>query len=246
MEKRSTRSKNKLDSKNSNDCKKSRRILLGIVVFVVILVGTAGIYVADDYPAGSTAKNILEEKNVVIREQNWLYLNSPSDEVGIIFYPGAKVEYTAYLPLMKELYEEGLDCFLVEMPFNLAILGSNRAEAVMAAHPEIKTWYMAGHSMGGAFASNFASKHSEDISGVILLGAYLYGDYPAEKSLTIYGSEDQVLNRDKITYEDHVYVIDGGNHAQFGDYGVQKGDGTASISPEEQWRQAVELIMDFL
>lgn len=42
------------------------------------------------------------------------------------------------------------------------------------------------------------------------------------------------------------YAIEGGNHAQFGNYGEQKGDGAALISAEEQQQQAVQFILDCL
>ncbi|MDO4650796.1 MAG: alpha/beta fold hydrolase [Eubacteriales bacterium] len=226
--------------------KKTRRILVGILLVLIALAAMAGVYVSDYYHAGDTAAAIQKDESIVVKEQNWLYLKAKSDEIGLIFYPGAKVEYSAYLPLMKNLQEKNINCFLVKMPGNLAILGSNRGEQVIEAHPEIQKWYLGGHSMGGAFASSYASKHSEKISGVILLGAYLYGDYPVEQSVTIYGEQDQVLNRSKITYEENVHVLAGGNHAQFGDYGEQKGDGTASITPEEQWTQTTEWIIEFL
>ncbi len=229
-----------------------RHPLRAICIFILLLLvaASAGIYVytADYYHAGETAISISQSEELK-EYAHWLELTAESDKdemTGLIFYPGAKVEYTAYLPLLKKLQAEGIHCFLVEMPLNLAFLGKNRAEDIITAHPEIDAWYMAGHSLGGAFASAFASDHSDEIEGVILLGAYLYGTYPVEKSLTIYGSEDLVLNREKITYDTNVYVIEGGNHAQFGDYGVQKKDGTAKVSAEEQIEETVTLMTDFI
>ncbi len=82
--------------------------------------------------------------------------------------------------------------------------------------------------------------------GVALLGAYVYGCYPVDRSITIYGSEDLVLSRDKMTYTDNIHMLDGGNHAQFGDYGAQKGDGTATMTAEEQLAQTVQLLQTFM
>lgn len=111
--------------------------------------------------------------------------------------------------------------------------------------PEIRHWYIAGHSIGGAMASQFASSHPDQADGLILLGAYLYGDYPPEDTLTIYGSLNQSVE-DKIDYTENIVEIEGGNHAQFGNYGPQKGDLPAGISAEEQQRQTVEVIQSFL
>ncbi len=220
------------------------RRILTVLLLAVLLTGVGfRVYTAKYYRAGDTAMQILQDDADVVSEQDWLYIKGDEEgATGLIFYPGAKVEHTAYLPLMKRFADEGINCFLVEMPFHLAIFGRNRAEKVMQAHPEIDTWYMAGHSLGGAAASAFAAGHEEETAGVILLGSYLYGDFPEMLSVTIFGSEDMVLNRKKITYEYNVYVIEGGNHAQFGDYGEQKGDGTAGISADEQIAQTVERV----
>ena len=132
------------------------------------------------------------------------------------------MEAAAYLPLLNQLRQTGLTCILVEMPFYLAIFDVNAAEDVMAQFPDIQHWYIAGHSMGGAMASQFASEHPDEVDGLILLGAYLYGDYPPADTLTVYGSLNQSVE-DEIDYTENVVEIQGGNHAQFGNYGPQEG-----------------------
>ena len=155
------------------------------------------------------------------------------------------MEAAAYLPLLNQLRQTGLTCILVEMPFHLAIFDVNAAEDVMAQFPDIQHWYIAGHSMGGAMASQFASEHPDEVDGLILLGAYLYGDYPPADTITVYGSLNQSVE-DKIDYTENVVEIEGGNHAQFGNYGPQKEDMPATISAEEQQAQTVEAISDFI
>ena len=80
---------------------------------------------------------------------------------------------------------------------------------------------------------------------MILLGAYIYGDYPPEDTLTIYGSLNHSVE-DKLDYTENVVEIQGGNHAQFGSYGLQRGDPPAEITPQEQQARTVEAISDFL
>lgn len=120
-----------------------------------------------------------------------------------------------------------------------------RAEDVIAQFPEMQHWYIAGHSMGGAMASKFASDHPDQVDGLILMGAYIYGDYPEEKTLTIYGSLNQSVE-DHIDYTENIVEIEGGNHAQFGNYGPQRGDLPAAISAQEQQAQTVAAIAVFL
>ena len=127
----------------------------------------------------------------------------------------------------------------------MAIFDSDAAADVITDHPEIQHWYIAGHSMGGAMASSFAADHSSDIDGLILLGAYIYGDYPDNDTLTIYGSLNESV-AEKITYDDNIVVIEGGNHAQFGNYGPQDGDKPATISAEEQQIETVDAMAAFI
>ena len=65
----------------------------------------------------------------------------------------------------------------------------------------------------------------------------------------VVGTKDQVLNRDKYAqYESNlpedttVLEIVGGNHAYYGNYGEQDGDGEATITREEQQAEAVEAL----
>lgn len=143
------------------------------------------------------------------------------------------------------------------MPYNLAIFDMDAAEQVMAAHEEIEHWYIAGHSLGGAMAANYMSSQeaNDKIEGLILLASYSTGDLSHTDIgvLSIYGSEDQVLNRESLE-EGRAYMpidyeeicIEGGNHAYYGNYGEQKGDGVASISREEQQEQTKTLITEFI
>ncbi|WP_125114872.1 alpha/beta fold hydrolase [Agathobaculum sp. Marseille-P7918] len=226
-----------------------KKWLLAGGIFLLILAILAGAfiwYVSDYYRAEDVALEVLAQDST-IKVQDNLTILSPSypTNTAIIFYPGAKVEAEAYLPLLEQIRQLGVTCILVHMPFHMAIFDANAAEEVMAQFPEYQHWYMAGHSMGGAMASQFAADHPDEVDGLILLGAYLYGDYPEEDTLTIYGSLNQSVE-DKIDYTENIVEIEGGNHAQFGNYGPQKGDLPATISAEEQQKQTVEAIRSFL
>lgn len=226
--------------------KKLIRVLAAVLLLLAILAGAFFWYVSDYYRAEDVALEVLAQNDGIVTQDN-LTILSPSyqSDTAIIFYPGAKVEAEAYLPLLDQIRQTGITCILVDMPFHMAIFDSNAAEDVMTQFPEIEHWYLAGHSMGGAMASKFAAEHSDEVDGLILMGAYIYGDYPDEDTLTIYGSLNQSVE-DHIDYTENIVEIEGGNHAQFGNYGLQKGDPMAEISAEEQQKQTVEAIEAFL
>ena len=165
------------------------------------------------------------------------------------------MEYTSYLPLMEKISEAGYTCILVKMPFNLAVFNVNAAEKIIKEFPDITNWYIGGHSLGGAMASSFAGNNTEKLKGLVLLGAYPASDLSSTRLalLSIYGEHDQVLNKDKFEKnkayapEDTLYIeIPGGNHAYFGSYGQQQGDGAAAITNEEQQGLTAEAIIEFI
>ena len=227
---------------------KQRLRMAAIITLAVLAVLTGGFlwYVSDYYRAEDTALAVLaQEDSITVRDNLTILSPSYPTDTAVIFYPGAKVEGAAYLPLLDQLRQTGVTCILVEMPFHMAIFDPDAALDVIPQFPEIRHWYIAGHSMGGAMASQFASSHPDQADGLILLGAYLYGDYPPEDTLTIYGSLNQSVE-DKIDYTENIVEIEGGNHAQFGNYGPQKGDLPATISAQDQQAQTVEAIANFL
>lgn len=227
---------------------RTHRVRRALCILLAVLIFSAGgfiFYVSDVYPADAAAQALLDTPGVQAEEGLITLLPEETSDTAILFYPGAKVEATAYLPLLDQLRDEGFICFLVPMPFNMAIFDSDAATEVIDAHPEITHWYLAGHSMGGAMASSYAAGHPVTTSGLILLGAYLYGDYPTDRTLTIYGSLNESV-AEKIDYSENVVVIEGGNHAQFGNYGPQNGDAPAKISASEQQAQSVRAITDFI
>lgn len=223
-----------------------KRFLILFIIFIITLASVFFIYVSDYYKAEDVAIEVMQDSKSIKVDSN-LTILSPTipSENALIFYPGAKVENTAYLPILQKLTQRGITCILVKMPFNMAIFDVDAANEVFERLPKIKNWYIGGHSMGGAMASKFAAEHKEKVKGVILLGAYIYGDYSPKDTLTIYGSFNSDLEKN-INYDENIVIIKGGNHAQFGNYGRQKGDPEATISSEEQQNIAVDAITEFI
>lgn len=238
---------------------KTKKVFGFLTMLVLVLAGIFLIYTNDDYDANDQALAAIEsDKTVKVTGVDPLYF-SPIDQAeaqtGIIFYPGGKVAYESYAPLMRELAEEGYAAFLVDVPFGLAVFDIKAAKDVMADHPEISKWYVAGHSLGGSMAAIYAAEAHEQLAGLILLASYSTADLSetALNVLSIYGSEDAVLNSESVEKNRSLLpgnhkeiIIEGGNHAQFGNYGEQAGDGEATISANEQQHATVEAITNLL
>ena len=247
-----------MNSKNIQNNKRiGLKIIIGVAIVIAVLALVFAGYVGNYYHAANPAEAISDTETVQVIQTDTGYLyDGPGEEDALIFYPGAKVEAAAYGPLMKKLAAEGIDCFLVEMPFNLAVFGINKADNILETYgADYSHWYMAGHSLGGAMAANYISKHEDDFDGLVLLAAYTATDISGLdiRTVNIYGTNDGVLNMDKLSdsydlmpEDSRAVQIAGGNHAQFGDYGEQKGDGIAEISVEEQQRQTVDAIVEFV
>ena len=236
--------------------KKLKIALLVILALIIIALGYGLWYLNDYSPAEPSVNALLKEsENVSVNKiDNGLFLDGPGNESALVFYPGAKVEYTSYLPLLINLSADGVDCFLVEMPFNLAIFGHDSADSIINDNQyNYDKWYISGHSLGGSMAALYAKNHPNKLNGLILLAAYSSEDLGNLSVLSVYGSNDKILN--KKTYDESKdfidcnlteCVIDGGNHVQFASYGNDSNDGVASISPQEQRKQTEKAILDFI
>lgn len=241
-----------------NNIKRNRKrnVIFLLLLLVCLLAAGGAWYVGDYYECEEEVQSYFQNSGPVKIEEidNGLLLDGPGSENAFIFYPGAKVEYTAYVPLLYQLAENGTDVFLLKMPCNLAFLGMNRADDIISSY-EYAHWYLGGHSLGGAMAAAYAAKHLDCLDGLILLAAYPTKSLQSEEFsvLSLYGSEDGVLQMEKVEQgraympDDYTEIcIRGGNHAQFGNYGVQKKDGEATLSREEQQRQTVRAICEMM
>lgn len=245
--------------KNETEKKKRKRIkLFGGILGVLCLLLLGGFsYVKDCYkplPEALEATKSTDSVQVVINQKDMVFVPEKI-EAGLIFYPGAKVEYEAYAPLMQKLAQNNILCVLVHMPGNMAMFDLDAADEIPSRFPKVQNWYMAGHSLGGAMAAVYTKKHLDEISGIIFLAAYSTEDLSTSdlKVLSIYGSEDRVLNmgnyeKDKqnLPHGTKEVIIQGGCHAYFGMYGPQKGDGNPSISSEAQLNQTKEAILSLI
>ena len=224
--------------------KKKVLVILLVMVATVLVVGTW--YANDYYRADMEAIELFASEKSISAEilnDNTIIFAPEKADTGLIFYPGGKVEYTAYMSLMQECAEQGILCVLLEMPLNLAVLDINAADGIQEQYPQITEWYIGGHSLGGSMAASYLEKNIDAYEGLVLLGSYSTVDLSETdlKVLSVYGSEDNVLNPEKYEkYKTNLpddykeVIIEGGCHAYFGMYGMQSGDGIPLITNEEQ------------
>jgi pimeloyl-ACP methyl ester carboxylesterase len=180
------------------------------------------------------------------------FLPASSDgKTALIFICGSGISAYAYAPLLRPIAEAGYPVFMVKLPYRFAPLGSHkqaavdRARGVITAHPEVSHWVIAGHSLGGALAARVAQSDAGALSAMVLIGT----THPKEDDLSflqipvtkVYASNDGVAPPDRILSNQGLLPkhtkwveIKGGNHSQFGRYGHQLFDGTATISRDEQ------------
>jgi len=234
-------------------------IILGIVLgLIAIFIAASAVYISDSYAPKEEALHTIEspaEGIRVIRENDALVFLPENPVAGMIFYPGGKVQCESYAPLMEKCAQQGILCVLVHVNGNLAFLEMNAADGWQEKYPEIQDWYLCGHSLGGVAASAYLEKNAAQYKGLILLGSYSTKDFSDSdlKVLTIVGSEDNVVNwesREKamanLPASTEKMIIPGGCHAYFGNYGEQSGDGSASISAEEQQQITSDAIASFI
>lgn len=237
-----------------------RRFLLGLLGLLILGVIGFTVWALNPPPPMANALSALQSDTVVVNTDRWLEFTPTAVQptIGVIFYPGGRVDPRAYAPAAQAIAAQGYYVAIVPMLFNLAIFSPNRADDVIAAQPTIQQWVIGGHSLGGAMAANYAYNHAEKVAGL-----FLWASYPADNNslgdraelavTSIYGRSDGLISAADIEQstinlppQTAFVAIEGGNHAQFGWYGDQSGDAPATISREEQQQQAVAATLRLL
>ena len=255
---------------NSKRKRRGKRALIAAgTAFALILIFAVffRVYVMDYYHADNviinSVKNVFDGKvHTYSNDDGMVFLPACKEyKAVIVFYPGGKVEYTAYSPFMYELAGRGYVCILPRMPENLAFLRIDAIDILdkyigdNAERVQGLNWYLAGHSLGGVAAAAYLNDSPErEYEGLILCASYTTQDFSDRdlRLLSIYGSNDKVLNmesyeKNKANWpaESEEIIISGGIHSYFGSYGIQKGDGQPEMSNAEQIKEAADHIADW-
>ena len=193
---------------------------------------------------------------------------------GLMFYIGGLVDPHAYVNWASEFAVEGdgHKVVIVKMPANLAVLAANKGKGLTEEFEEIERWVVGGHSLGGAMACTLVDDNRSLFEGLVLMAAYPASSVDLSDwsgtVLSISASNDGYTTEDEIenskaqlptemvvnsindiieTTENRslFYEIEGGIHSYFGDYGLQEGDGTPTITQEEQQTIIVDWLQAF-
>lgn len=231
--------------------------LISILAIIMIVFLSFLIWSQQTYKPSEKLYELVNKKSIKY-EKDWIIFNEKdSDSVGIILYPGAKVEPEAYSYYARQLSKKGYLVAIPNMKFNFAFFDTNKAQKIIDTHPPVQKWIIGGHSLGGVVASKFAYNNPELIDGVFLLGSY-----PDEKTdfstqtlpiLSIYGEKDGLSTVKKIENKEYLlskstnlHEIKGGNHGQFGIYGYQKGDTKTSIPVKKQQDEMINITLKWI
>ncbi|PHV71386.1 alpha/beta hydrolase [Sporanaerobium hydrogeniformans] len=229
-------------------------------LIALILFSIVGIFIwtSNTYKPTSEVFTLVGETDCTKENDFYVFKpkNGPNGK-GIVLYPGALVEPLSYSYIANELSKKGYLVAIPEVNLNLSVTENNKADEFILKNNEIKNWYVCGHSMGGVSAAYYAEAKQDIVDGVIFLASY-----PAKKTdlsdnnqkvLSIYAENDGLTSREDIEEskgnlpKNTIFVeIDGGNHAQFGFYGEQKGDKQAEISAKEQQDKIIDLIVTYI
>lgn len=237
--------------------------ILGIGLAALLLLSIVGFVIWASLPLSPQAlalENLESDQIVSVQDDNdWLVFSPQGSQpgTGFIFYPGGRVDYQAYALHASQIARAGYTVVVVRMPLNFAFLGLNKAEAVIQNFPNIETWAVGGHSLGGAMAAEFAFENPSRVQGLVLWAAY-----PADNTdltnanlnvLSISASNDGLAtpveiqeSRQRLPETTEFIEIQGGNHAGFGWYGVQSGDSALEIEKSDQMEQVVLATTAFL
>ena len=240
--------------------RRRNKIIIGVLLVVtIILVGFVVWAETPPTPMPEAYEALHGDSAVTVTTGKWLVFEpvSPGKSIGFIIYPGGRVDPRSYAPIAHAIASEGYLTVIAPMPLNLAVFGVNAAGDITNSYPQIRSWGIGGHSLGGTMAAQFAYENPSKIKGLVLWAAYpTSGNDLSKHNLivtTIHGSNDGLVSSRQI--QDSLKLLPpnasrveivGGNHAQFGWYGEQPGDNAAGITRELQQYQILSATLQLL
>ncbi|PIG95722.1 alpha/beta hydrolase [Deinococcus sp. UR1] len=175
----------------------------------------------------------------------------------LVFYPGGLVRPQAYEWLGRALAAQGVQTVIPAFPLDLAVTSINRADGLIGQYGQGKRVVIAGHSLGGAMAAQYAANNADALAGLILMAAYPAGNVSLKDRtlpvLSLLAEQDGVAAPDdvrggleRLPGGTTLTVIPGAVHSFFGRYGPQKGDGLPTVTHAQAEGEILNAVQDFL
>jgi pimeloyl-ACP methyl ester carboxylesterase len=244
---------------------------IGRSLLVVLSIGWLAI-VGWLMPAGATdtaLQALASDSSVTVVDTPTQVALIPSADVGatgFLFQPGAKVDARAYVSALRPLALAGHVVVIAKQPLGIAFLATNAIDSARSEFPNVTKWVVGGHSLGGTVAALQAtgaqvqSSDSGSASVAPIVGLVLFASYPAADMsnsnmpvLSLSGEKDGLSTPDAIAASkpnlpsSTTFIeIPGANHASFGDYGIQFGDGVATASLANSHAAITKATLDFV
>jgi len=237
-------------------------VRLGVTAVVLAVLAAAGFYtyfgLLAHHAPDDVEQSVRADPNVTVEDRYGGYVVTDADpgveRVGLVFYPGGRVAPDAYLSTAARIAERANVTVVVpKMRVNLAVFSQGRADAVIEGEREVSQWVVGGHSLGGAMACRYAGAHNETVDGLLLVGAYCDRPVRGMAALSVVGTRDAVLDRDRfaetrdtLTANHTIRWIEGMNHSQAGSYTGQRGGQPARVATPEAHRRLATAVADWL
>jgi pimeloyl-ACP methyl ester carboxylesterase len=240
---------------------------VGSIALVLGAIGwLAAVAAMRPFSADATARAAMRsDASVQVTESATRVVLDPvagAATTGVLFQPGAFVEARAYAAVLRPLAESGSRVVVVKQPLGIAFLAAGALDSVRDEHPDIESWVLGGHSLGGTVAAIQAEGGGGGAPGdAPAVGLMLHASYPAGDlsdslgvpAVSIYGSADGLAtpadidaSRANLPADTQFVEIEGAIHSFFGDYGLQPGDGQPGISRYEARTRISNASVDFV
>lgn len=219
---------------------------IAVIVIVLVLATVAFLFYANLVMRGERDRALEVWNNPAVQvtptdHSIVLSPTGPTSGDGLVFIPGAKVDPYAYMYKLSGIVEEsGVTVVITKPTLNLAFFDTRPLSAFTDDAPGITNWFVGGHSLGGVRACQLAD--SPEVAGLVLFGSYCANDLSDTdlQVLSISGNRDGLSTpaaieaaKQELPSDATFVVIDGADHASFGDYGAQPGDNPATITSED-------------
>ncbi|MGN6271712.1 MAG: alpha/beta hydrolase [Protaetiibacter sp.] len=214
------------------------RVRTGVaIVAIAVTTLTAGVLVWAASPLMAEDGPLAEARaTVTVTEQAEGVVLTPSrpSEQGLIFFAGARVDPAAYADKLSGVAASGITVVIARPTLNFAILETRPLATWQGLAPGVEQWAVGGHSLGGVRACMYATDPANVVTALALFGSYCAVDLSGSglPVLSLVGENDRLSTPAEIADAAHllpadaaVETIPGASHAQFGDYGLQPGDG---------------------